>query len=270
MEAFLVCLAIALPLTATTAFSAEGQRPWDLELGMGMAQAPDYEGATTASPRMKIWADGAYRTDGFGVIALDSGSLTVSPELRWDIIDSTDFGVGPLVGYRTGRNDSNPKIASANDGSARLHGLPNVAAAVDLGISVHRTVGGVPLFAQVRSAVSDAQGTLAVVGAYAPLEPTADLELTVLPTITWADARQTRAFFGVTPSAAQASGFPPYSPGAGWQNGAIEVGADWQFASRWHLIASLAYQRLLGEAARSPIVQSPNQMSVLVGISCSL
>ena len=65
---------------------------------------------------------------------------------------------------------------------------------------------------------------------------------------------------------AVAGGFAYYNPGAGWENAAIEIGADWRVSGRWHLIASVAYQRLLGNAARSPIVQTPNQPSVLLGI----
>jgi outer membrane protein len=76
-----------------------------------------------------------------------------------------------------------------------------------------------------------------------------------------------RAFFGVSPTAAQASGFAAYAPGRGWENAAIEIAADWHIAGPWHFIASVAYERLLGGAARSPIVQTANQPSVLGGLT---
>jgi len=97
-------------------------------------------------------ADGAYRTDGYGTFALDSGSLTIPPEARWDFIDSPDAGIGVLAGYRTGRTDNNPGFTSADDGSTRLRGVPNVGAALDVGVTGHVTALGVPVFGQVRSA----------------------------------------------------------------------------------------------------------------------
>jgi len=89
----------------------------------------------------------------------------------------------------------------------------------------------------------------------------------MLPTVTWANARQMNAFYGISAMTAMASGFASYSPGAGWENAAIEIGADWRVSGGWHAIASVAYQRLLGNAARSPIVQTPNQPSVLLGVA---
>jgi outer membrane protein len=205
--------------------------------------------------------------DGYGSIALDSGSLTIAPELRWDFIDTPNAGIGLLVGYRAGRNDRNPSFASANDGSNRLHGLPDVSNTIDAGVAGHVALLGVPIFAQVRSALSGTQGILLNLGIYLPFEPAPDFELTVLPTLTWANARQMRALYGVTPAAAMASGFAPYDTGGGWENAAVEIGGDWRISGVWHLIASAAYQHLLGSAARSSIVQTANQSSALIGIA---
>ena len=47
-------------------------------------------GANSKSPRLRIWADGAYRTADYGTFALDSGSLTIAPEARWDFVDTAN------------------------------------------------------------------------------------------------------------------------------------------------------------------------------------
>ena len=267
-RAALSVFAIAFGLALRTgAAAADDTRNWDLALGVGAAYAPDYGGASAASPRLRVWADGVYRTQGFGTLALDSGSLTIAPELRWDFVDSLDSGIGVLVGYRGGRNDRNPGSTSAEDGSARLQGLPSISGAIDAGVGGHVTVLGVPLFAQVRTALHGTQGALMNLGAYLPFKPRLDFELTILPTVTWANTRQMRALYGVSPTAAMGSSFAPYDPGAGWENAAVEVAGDWRVSGRWHLIASVAYQRLLGNAARSPIVQTANQASALAGVT---
>jgi outer membrane protein len=105
------------------------------------------------------------------------------------------------------------------------------------------------------------------VGLFLPAAPVSNLELVLLPTVTWANARQVRAFYGVTDAESAANGFAAYAPGAGWENAAFEIGADWSAGGGLHFIASFAYQRLLGEAAGSPIVQTRNQSSALGGIA---
>jgi outer membrane protein len=91
----------------------------------------------------------------------------------------------------------------------------------------------------------------------------------VLPTMTWANARQMRAFYGITSAESAASGFAPYSPSAAWENAALEISADWNAGGGMHLLASLAYLRLLGSAGNSPIVQTRNQASALAGLAWS-
>jgi outer membrane scaffolding protein for murein synthesis (MipA/OmpV family) len=249
--------------------AAAQERAWDLSVGTGVSVMPQYSGASTARPRLRVWVDAEYRTAAFGSFEINSGSLTIDPELRWNLLDTRDVGFGPLVGYRFGRDDTNPSLTSANDGSSRLQGLPTVGGAVDAGVQGHLAVLGIPLFAQVRSSLTAAQGLLIEVGAYLPLPASGPFTLTILPTVTWADAKQMRAFYGVGEEASMASGFAPYDPGAGWEDAAIELAGEWRVSEPLRIVASFAYQRLLGNAAGSPLVQSKNQLSVLAGLAWS-
>ena len=246
---------------------ADDVRPWDLTLGAGVASLPLYRGASSSHPRLRLWLDAEYRTSNLGSFAIDSGSLTIDPELRWNAIDRPDLGFGPLIGYRFGRNAKDPRLLSSDDGSSRLQGLPDVDSTVDAGIQGHVLVSGVPVFAQIRSALSGAQGTLLNLGLYLPWSPDDAFTLTVLPTVTWANARQMHAFYGVNPSSS--SGFAAYTPGAGWENAALELAGEWRVSKSAHLVASVAFERLLDDAARSPIVQSRSQRSVLGGVTWS-
>ena len=260
-------LATICGFVVATSAVADEKRDWDLTIGVATAYAPDYSGATATSFRLIVWADGALKTQELGTVNLDSGSLTVAPEVRWDLVDSREASIGPLIGYRSGRNDKNPEFADATDGNGAPRGLPNVSSAFDAGIAGHVTVLGVPFFAQLRSALSGPQGALAILGVYLPVEPAPDVELTILPTVTWANARQMRAFYGVSTTASAASGLEAYNPGGGWENAAIEIATDWHVSGGWHVIGSVAFQRLLGNAARSPIVSTANQTSALLGVA---
>ncbi|MFN9209351.1 MAG: MipA/OmpV family protein [Betaproteobacteria bacterium] len=269
MKAAPLALTFAL-LAVGTAQAAEGDkpaRPWNLELGVGASYEPNYSGANASSPRLLLWASGEYATRDWGTLALDSGSLTLDPQLRWTVGDDRTWGLGLLLGYRAGRSDSDPGLI-ADNGSDRLQGMGSVSAAVDGGVQGWAAVFGVPVFAQLRSALGGDQGTLGVLGIYLPLEPTREFTLTVLPSVAWANGKQMQALYGVTPVQSAASGFTAYSAGAGWQNAALEIDGDWKIAGPWHLVGGVAYQRLLGNAADSPLVQGKNQWSGLVGLSC--
>jgi outer membrane protein len=252
--------------SAQAAEADKANRPWQLEMGVGASYEPDYSGSQASSPRLLLWASGKYQTERWGKFAFDSGSLTLDPQLRWDFISTKDHGLGLLFGYRTGRSDSNPGLI-ADNGSSRLEGTGTVGAAEDGGLTGYVAVFGVPLFAQVRAAIGGDQGTVGVLGIYLPLELTRDFALTVLPSVTWADDKQMQAFYGVTPTQSAASGFATYSADAGWQNAALELGGDWNLVGPWHLVSGVAYQRLLGNAADSPLTQDKNQWSGLVGLS---
>ena len=247
----------------------EGARAWDLSVGIGVAALPRYSGAAATSPRLRVWADAEYRTQSLGSLALDSGSLTIDPELRWNVVDRPDMGFGPLLGYRFGRTDQNPRFTSSTDGSSRLEGLPDVGSSFDAGLQGHLSMLGVPAFAQVRSALRGTQGTLLNIGLYLPLLPEQTFSLTVLPTATWADAKQMRALYGVSSDASSASGFPAYSPSGGWASAAVEVVGEWHVSRAGRIVANFAWERLLDGAASSPLVQSKNQLSVLGGVTWS-
>src|SRR5207237_1328248 len=159
--------------------------------------------------RARVWIDASLPTSRFGTIALDSGSLTLAPALRWSFIDDERAGLGVLLGYRAGRRNSTPRFGSMNDGSERLRGLPDVAGAADAGFEAHAAVLGVPLFAQLRSALRGVQGSTVNLGAYVPLNLGGGAVLTILPTLTWSDARQARAFYSINAEDAAASRFAP-------------------------------------------------------------
>jgi MipA family protein len=248
---------------------ADQQRPWELQVGTGIAYVSDYSGSSSSGPRLRLWADGTLRTDDFGTFALDSGSLTIDPESRWDMVDRPELGGGVLFGYRFGRTGSDPGLTSTSDGSARLAGLANVSGTFDAGVQGHVKVLGVPVFAQVRSALSGTQGTIVNIGCFLPVLPVPTVEIVFLPTVTWANARQMRAFYGVTSAESAATGFAAYTPRGAWENAAFEASADWSVGGGLHLIGSFAYQRLLSEAAASPLVQTRNQRGALAGLAWS-
>ena len=68
-----------------------------------------------------------------------------------------------------------------------------------------------------------------------------------------------RTFYVIERGGAGKRGCTRYDPAAAWEEAALEVVGDWRMGGGWHLLASLAYQRLLGDAATSPLVQTRSQ-----------
>lgn len=90
------------------------------------------------------------------------------------------------------------------------------------------------------------------------------------PRVSFADAKFQRAYFGVEPAAALASGLPAYRPSGGLYAAGIASSASYQFNPRWGFFGFARYERLLGDAARSPIVRelgSRTQLSGGLGLS---
>jgi len=90
------------------------------------------------------------------------------------------------------------------------------------------------------------------------------------PRLLFSDARYQRAYFGVDPVAALATGLPAYRPKGGMHAVALASGLTYQFNPKWGAFGYARYERLIGDAARSPIVRelgSRNQMSAGIGLS---
>jgi outer membrane protein len=90
------------------------------------------------------------------------------------------------------------------------------------------------------------------------------------PRLLIADSRYERAYFGVTPTAALATGLPAYRPHGGVYGIAATSGLSFELSPHWGLFSYARYERLIGDAGKSPLVQrfgSRNQVSAGLGLS---
>jgi outer membrane protein len=90
------------------------------------------------------------------------------------------------------------------------------------------------------------------------------------PRLLFSDGRYQRAYFGVDTPAVLASGLPYYRPGGGLHAIALASGLTYQFTPKWGLVGYARAERLVGDAAKSPIVRefgSRNQLSAGLGLS---
>jgi outer membrane protein len=90
------------------------------------------------------------------------------------------------------------------------------------------------------------------------------------PRLLFSDGRYQRAYFGVDAEAAVAAGLPVYRPDGGLHAVALTSGLSYQFSPAFGLFGFGRYERLVSDAAKSPIVRefgSRNQLSGGLGLS---
>jgi outer membrane scaffolding protein for murein synthesis (MipA/OmpV family) len=74
------------------------------------------------------------------------------------------------------------------------------------------------------------------------------------PRVRLADSEWMRTYFGVTPAAAAAAGIPAYTPDGGVKALGLVSGITHQISPSFGVYAYAGYERLVGDAADSPIV----------------
>jgi outer membrane protein len=114
------------------------------------------------------------------------------------------------------------------------------------------------------------EGTLAQANLWAtiPLLPT--LSLSVGPGITWANARYTRSFFGITAAQAAVSPFSPHVAPAGVIDMHWNGFETYDISSRWSVGASQLAVRLRGSAGDSPVTSRREQLVAFAWLAYKL
>jgi len=86
---------------------------------------------------------------------------------------------------------------------------------------------------------------------------------------TFASAEFMETYFGVTPNQSRNSraNIPVYTPDGGIKDVFVEVGGSYEISDRWVFKGGVRYGRLLDEAADSPLVETPDQVSGTVGLA---
>lgn len=83
------------------------------------------------------------------------------------------------------------------------------------------------------------------------------------PRVVVTDSRYQRAWFGVSPDAAARTGLAAYSPGGGIQSLGATSRVIYALTPRWGVQAQAVYQRLIDDAARSPVIRRVNSQDQL-------
>lgn len=246
--------ALAGHAAAQTSDSEGARPPKRTRVSLGPQVNPAYPGADNLSVNPLVDVAVARGDDPFPFEAADES-------FGFPLLKSRGFAIGPALNFQTGRKRSESHAA-----------IDEVATTVELGgFAQFWLAKGLRVHAEVRQGVNGHKGLVSNAGLdYVARD--GDRWLFALgPRVSLSDARYQDAWFWVTPREAAASGLAAYDPGGG---GVHAVGANatglYQLTPRWGLYGFAKYDRLVGDAARSPVVRdlgSRNQLSGGLGLS---
>jgi outer membrane protein len=233
---------------------SETKEPRRVRVALGPQLVPAYPGADNVSLSPLIDVAVARGNEPFDFEAADES-------IGFPVLQAGGFSVGPVFNFQTGRkrNESHSGIDEVGTtielgGFAQYWVAPSLRAHVELrqGVNGHR---GLVSNTGLDYVTRDGDRWLFAVG----------------PRVSISNAKYQDAWFRVSPREAATTGLPAYDPGGA---GVHAVGANatglYQLTPRWGLYAFAKYDRLVGDAARSPVVGeigSPNQVSGGIGLS---
>jgi outer membrane protein len=243
-------IALAVPAAAQQADEGSSKRT---RLILGPQLSPSWPGADKFSVGPYIDVSRAREGENFEFEAPDESFG--SP-----LVHSGDFAFGPALGFIGKRK--------ASDVGADL---PSVGFSFEAGgFAQVNLTPALRLRVEGRKGLSGHKGWVGEVSADYVARSGDDWLFSVGPRVTLGDAKYTRAYFGVTPAAAATSGLPAFDPGGGVQSVGVTAGYLRQLSRRWGVGVYGRYDRLVGDAADSPVTRqlgSRSQPSVGVALS---
>jgi outer membrane protein len=241
----LMCVVFAWAFASTAALAAEpGGR-----VGLGVSLIPDYEGSEEYDAWPVVfgrytWANGMYAD-------LGGSSDGRAGRARGNVIAEQwveMLKAGPVLQFRRERDDVDSdrvdrmeKVdyafeAGAFVGLAKKRWLVNLTAVTDVSDEHEGTL--VELAAAYKFPVSDQADITFGVGA------------------TYADEDYMQTYFGVSPADSVRSGLPVYNADSGVKDVGANLALQYKFTSAWGALGAVKYNRLLGDAEDSPVVDN--------------
>ncbi len=222
---------------------------WSFEFGGGALALPSFPGAASTRVLPLPFVDLRYGDrvflspiSGLGV------NLVAVPGARLGVALLPDLG----------------RTASSSD---RLRGWGDIGAGADLRLFGQlRVVGPVAVLAGVRRQFGAGHGTVVDAGLTGALPLLRRLIVSATGTVSWANARYTRSYFGVDADQSAAallfgSAVPTFAAGAGLRDASLALNAIVRVDQHWSVQSVARTEVLLGDAARSPLTERRIQLT---------
>ena len=249
------CL-LSTSLLPTLAHSAElgdfynlGQRPAETAVRAGFIalDAPRYQGSdetkVTVVPGIFLHASNGLFADPFNGVGYS-----------FDPAGEVNYGV--RLNLETGRAEEKA-----------LPGFEKIKARVNPGAFANYAVNDkLTLKSALRLGVGEgADGSLLNLGASYKVYNENYVSVALNASVKYANSSYMQSYFGVSSAQSTASGLKAYQPSAGFSMAQVGVTAGFPISRQIYIFSSASVQRLLGDAASSPLTKKQNQFTAFVG-----
>jgi len=220
------------------------QPTWRAYVGVGLAAQPVYEGSQRYHALPAPIVDAHYK---------DLAFLSVGEGIGVNLLRGRLYRAGVALTYDLGRDQH---------AATRLKGLGTIGVAPEVKLFADVALLPVILDFDLRRAIGGTDGYIGDIGMHVPIPLASNLFLFAGPSVTFADGRYMQSYFGVSAAQAVNSEFRPFDAHGGVKRAGFGLTAVYQISEQWMLASDGAAQRLLGAAARSPIVESKVEFTI--------
>ncbi len=251
---FLLVPMLALGRLASTAAAQPPASGWSVAVGGGMLVGPAFPGASDYQlmvvPSLRVR---------YG----EKFSASVEQGITYALLDTGDFSAGPLLRVDFGREANGKSLFRvAGKKSTALTGFADVPTTLQAGVFVSHRFDHWVSRLELLQGVNGHEGftgTLSTNYAVTPAGPSGRgapaYVFTTGPRLHWGGSSYNDAYFGVSPEAARLSGLKTYRAGSGLTSAGWSANYVRPIDRRWSLVIFGGYERLLGDAANSPLVR---------------
>ncbi|HKX91902.1 MAG TPA: MipA/OmpV family protein [Sphingomicrobium sp.] len=240
-------------LFASSPAPAADKEDYRVRVGLGAQVRPDWRGSDDQEVGPLWDLDIAKGTEPFKFEAPDD-------HFGISLISTRGFSIGPTANIESSRKES--------DVGAPVGKVPTTFEAG--AFAQYYASDSFRLRGDVRKGIGGHEGVVGGIGADYIWRDGDRYVVSIGPRLLFSDGKYQRGYFGVDPAVALATGLPTHRPAGGLHALAVASGLSYQFNDRFGLFGFARYERLVGDAARSPIVRefgSRNQLSGGLGLS---
>ncbi|ALN71113.1 MULTISPECIES: MipA/OmpV family protein [unclassified Aureimonas] len=239
----------------TTAVAVANNADLIIELGAGVSTQPAYEGAND------------YIVSGFPIVSLQYLSIPGLFDIGSRDVTNGGFKIAPSFRFIDKRNAADyPELR----GTRALDETYQLGLRAGYEFPIYDTFN-VEVYGAARYAFGEAEGFVGEAGVDFISRPTAQWELKLGPTTSFADSEYMSTYFSVTPieSLASFGRLAAYEADSGFKTVGVRGSARYEFRPDWFVNVNAAYDRMVGDAKDSPIVKVGSEDQFYAGIGLS-
>ncbi len=250
-------LLTAMSVLTIPAAGAADTPPVTTLLGAGIWSRPAYDGAdsnhTAPIPVIRYYGQPWFARTTFGM--LEGGA-------RSELFSG--FNVGAQLAYEGGRDSTESAFLAA-------HNLPDIGASLSWGVhaELEKNIGPMPLIAllRYRQDVDCERGAQTDLRLTAGIYSGGGLNAGIFAQSTWANAKATQFYYGISAQLSASSGLPAFDAQSGPLFNAAGLLWSYDLNSKWMLLGSVESRRLRGDALNSPLVQERANRYASLGLA---